>query len=83
VRHKVLDAMGDFKLSGFSLLGHFRLHRSGHDLHQMLLNQILKDKSQYEIISAATESKSTLQHGSHLKGLGEAISRASQIAASF
>jgi len=50
VRHKVLDAIGDFKLSGYSMLGSFRLHRAGHDLHVQLVSEILKDRSNYEII---------------------------------
>jgi UDP-3-O-[3-hydroxymyristoyl] N-acetylglucosamine deacetylase len=49
-RHKVLDALGDFKLAGISLLGHFRLHRAGHDLHSKLLEEILRNPDNYEII---------------------------------
>jgi UDP-3-O-[3-hydroxymyristoyl] N-acetylglucosamine deacetylase len=50
VRHKVLDALGDFKLAGIHLQGYFRLHRAGHDLHSQLIAAILKDPDCYEII---------------------------------
>ncbi len=50
VRHKVLDALGDFKLAGFQIEARIRLHRAGHDLHNQLLKQILKDPENYEIV---------------------------------
>jgi UDP-3-O-[3-hydroxymyristoyl] N-acetylglucosamine deacetylase len=50
VRHKVLDALGDFKLAGIQIQAFFRLHRAGHDLHSQLLTAIFKDPDNYEII---------------------------------
>jgi UDP-3-O-[3-hydroxymyristoyl] N-acetylglucosamine deacetylase len=52
VRHKILDALGDFKLSGMSIMGCFRLHRAGHDLHAQVLAEIFKNPNNYEIISS-------------------------------
>jgi UDP-3-O-[3-hydroxymyristoyl] N-acetylglucosamine deacetylase len=58
VRHKVMDAIGDFKLAGFPILGYFRLHRAGHDLHTQLIAEILKDPDNYELIdTASTETR--------------------------
>ncbi|MBY0470174.1 UDP-3-O-acyl-N-acetylglucosamine deacetylase [bacterium] len=54
VRHKVLDALGDFKLAGYALQAHFRLHRAGHDLHCQLLNEIFKDPNNFEIMDSVT-----------------------------
>ena len=51
VRHKVLDALGDFKLSGVSVCASFKLHRSGHDLHRALLVEIFKNPENYEVVS--------------------------------
>lgn len=56
VRHKVLDAVGDFKLSGVQILGHFKLHRAGHELHRQILVEIFKDDSNYEWVNAPTSS---------------------------
>ena len=53
VRHKVLDALGDFKLAGVSIHAHFRLHRSGHDLHSQLLAAIFRDPENYGLIDPA------------------------------
>jgi UDP-3-O-[3-hydroxymyristoyl] N-acetylglucosamine deacetylase len=53
-RHKVLDALGDFKLAGISIQGYFRLHRAGHDLHRQLLVEIFKNPDNYELKSAST-----------------------------
>ena len=50
VRHKVLDALGDFKLAGIQMQAYFRLHRAGHDLHSQLLGAIFKDPDNFEII---------------------------------
>jgi UDP-3-O-[3-hydroxymyristoyl] N-acetylglucosamine deacetylase len=50
VRHKVLDALGDFKLAGIAIHAHFRLHRAGHDLHSQLLAAIFKNPDNFEII---------------------------------
>jgi UDP-3-O-[3-hydroxymyristoyl] N-acetylglucosamine deacetylase len=49
-RHKVLDALGDFKLAGLGLRAYIRMHRSGHELHSQLLNAIFSDENNYEII---------------------------------
>lgn len=50
VKHKVLDALGDFKLAGIELQAYFRLHRAGHDLHTQLLNAIFSNPDNFEII---------------------------------
>jgi UDP-3-O-[3-hydroxymyristoyl] N-acetylglucosamine deacetylase len=52
VRHKVLDAIGDFKLAGIAIHAHVRLHRAGHDLHAQLLAAIFNDPDNYEIIDS-------------------------------
>ncbi len=54
VRHKVLDAIGDIRLSGFMVWGRFQLHRSGHELHYRLLREIFSDPSHFEIVEAGS-----------------------------
>jgi UDP-3-O-[3-hydroxymyristoyl] N-acetylglucosamine deacetylase len=56
VRHKVLDAIGDFKLSGVQILGRFKLHRAGHELHRQILVEIFKDASNYEWVYSSDDS---------------------------
>ena len=40
VRHKVLDLVGDLALLGLPVLGHVRVERGGHALHQRLVRAI-------------------------------------------
>lgn len=49
VRHKILDAIGDFYLLGCPVIGHFKGFKSGHTLNNQLLKALLADKDSYEI----------------------------------
>lgn len=49
VRHKILDIIGDLALCGMPILGHVRASRSGHGLHTMLISQLLRDRSAWEV----------------------------------
>jgi UDP-3-O-[3-hydroxymyristoyl] N-acetylglucosamine deacetylase len=60
-RHKVLDALGDFKLAGISIQGYIRLHRAGHDVHSQLLAEIFKDPDNFEIVDG-TEREEKITH---------------------
>lgn len=60
VRHKTLDALGDFKLSGIQILGSFKLHRAGHDLHRSILAEVFKDPQNYEIVDLIDEPTHSL-----------------------
>lgn len=60
VRHKVLDAIGDFALVPYDIQGCFWLHRSGHDLHSMILMKILENPSNYEILESSEASEVTI-----------------------
>jgi len=83
VRHKVLDALGDFKLSGYHLQAQVRLHRSGHDIHRLLLAEILKDASNYDLLTMPSHIAAEEDAPKKAGKLRAAISRASRIAASF
>lgn len=50
VRHKVLDALGDFALIGLNLQAEIEVHKSGHELHTGFIRKVLEDPSNYEII---------------------------------
>ncbi|OPX56151.1 UDP-3-O-acyl-N-acetylglucosamine deacetylase [Oceanospirillum multiglobuliferum] len=51
VRHKVLDAIGDLYLLGFSLIGQFTGYKSGHGLNNKLLRELLEHPECYEVIT--------------------------------
>jgi UDP-3-O-[3-hydroxymyristoyl] N-acetylglucosamine deacetylase len=49
VRHKVLDAIGDFSLIGYPILAEIELHRAGHELQTRLVNELLEQVGAYSI----------------------------------
>lgn len=51
VRHKILDAIGDLYLVGHPLIASYHAHKSGHALNNLLLLELLKDPTAYEIVS--------------------------------
>lgn len=59
VKHKVLDALGDFKLAGVELHAYFRLHRAGHDLHSQILTEIFSNPDHFELIDDTQQDSKT------------------------
>lgn len=51
VKHKILDAIGDVYLLGYSIIGAFNGHKSGHGLNNALLRTLLADPSSWEYVS--------------------------------
>lgn len=51
LRHKVLDAIGDVSLLGYSILGAYYGYKSGHALNNKLLLAILADQEAWEIVT--------------------------------
>lgn len=50
VRHKVLDAIGDFALSPIAILGDVTLVKAGHELHSELVSAIFASPDNYEVM---------------------------------
>jgi UDP-3-O-[3-hydroxymyristoyl] N-acetylglucosamine deacetylase len=69
IRHKVLDALGDLQLAGFPIQGSIRLHRSGHELHRMLVKAIFSDEKNYEIIESTVVRPEKLEEEATDEGL--------------
>lgn len=51
VKHKILDAIGDLYLLGRSLIGKFSGFKSGHFLNNLLLKELIKDPTAWEIVT--------------------------------
>jgi len=49
VRHKVLDAIGDFALAPLPILGDVTLVKAGHELHAELIQAIFSNPENYEV----------------------------------
>lgn len=66
VKHKILDAIGDIYLLGYSLLGEFRGFKSGHGLNNMLARELLQQSDAWEMVTfdePAGEVEAALQPG--------------------
>jgi UDP-3-O-[3-hydroxymyristoyl] N-acetylglucosamine deacetylase len=50
VRHKILDAIGDMALLGYTIIGEYDAHAGSHYLNHLLTKKVYEDASNYEII---------------------------------
>ncbi len=60
VRHKILDAIGDMALLGYTLVGEYDAHAGSHHLNHLLTKKLYESEENYEIIDleeADEESK--------------------------
>ena len=53
VKHKILDAVGDLYLLGYSLIGAYQGYKSGHALNNKLLHELLAQEDASEIVTFA------------------------------
>lgn len=61
VRHKILDTVGDISLLGHEIAGKITTYKSGHNLHNLLCRKLLATPSAYEIVSAASLERETVE----------------------
>jgi UDP-3-O-[3-hydroxymyristoyl] N-acetylglucosamine deacetylase len=54
-KHKILDAMGDLYLVGQPMLAAYSAYRSGHELNNRLLREMLAQPDSYELLSFESE----------------------------
>lgn len=52
VRHKILDAVGDFAFLGHRIQGHIVARKAGHALHIALIHKLLSQKCAFEVSRA-------------------------------
>lgn len=50
VRHKILDALGDFSLAGYPILGHIKANKPGHDLNHRMVSTLLSTPECWKIV---------------------------------
>lgn len=60
VRHKILDAVGDFSLLGHRVLGHVKAYKAGHDINHQMVEKILANADCWQLV----ESGEAASHGS-------------------
>ncbi|MEE4186661.1 MAG: UDP-3-O-acyl-N-acetylglucosamine deacetylase [Gammaproteobacteria bacterium] len=52
VRHKILDAIGDLYLAGAAILGEYTGYKSGHELNNLLLRELMSRAEAWETVTA-------------------------------
>ena len=50
VRHKTLDAIGDFSLLGYPILGHVKAYKAGHKINHQMVTQILNSPECWKLV---------------------------------
>lgn len=56
VKHKILDAIGDLYLLGYSLIGEFDAYKSGHGLNNKSILELMKHQDAWEMVTFEDES---------------------------
>jgi UDP-3-O-[3-hydroxymyristoyl] N-acetylglucosamine deacetylase len=51
VKHKILDAIGDLYMAGYSILGEFKAFKTGHALNNQLLCTVLAEQENWEFVT--------------------------------
>lgn len=59
VKHKILDAIGDLYLLGYSLIGEFSGYRSGHALNNKLIKTLIADETAWEQVTFEDDKASS------------------------
>jgi UDP-3-O-[3-hydroxymyristoyl] N-acetylglucosamine deacetylase len=59
VRHKILDAVGDLYMLGYSIIGNFKAYKSGHELNNKLLLALLSNKKCWSLITLDSQDPKT------------------------
>jgi UDP-3-O-[3-hydroxymyristoyl] N-acetylglucosamine deacetylase len=62
VKHKVLDAIGDLYLLGHGLIGAYSGYKSGHELNNLLLRELLTTPGAWEEITFEDEASAPISY---------------------
>ncbi len=57
VRHKILDAIGDMALLGYTMIGEYDAHAGSHHLNHLLTKKLYENEENYEIIDLEEASE--------------------------
>ncbi|GAB3286797.1 UDP-3-O-acyl-N-acetylglucosamine deacetylase [Parahaliea aestuarii] len=65
VKHKILDAIGDVYLLGYSLIGEFKAHKSGHALNNASLRALMAQPDAWEMVTFEDEATAPISYSSN------------------
>lgn len=55
VRHKTLDAVGDFSLLGYPIMGHIKAYKAGHQANHQMVTKILNSPEHWKLVEFTEE----------------------------
>lgn len=64
LKHKILDAIGDLYLGGYSIIGELRAYKTGHGLNNKLLRALLAQSNCFEFVTYESADKMPVSLGS-------------------
>lgn len=62
VRHKILDAIGDIYLLGYSVIGEYRAHKSGHALNNAVVRSLMAQPDSWELVTFDDEATAPVSY---------------------
>ena len=62
VKHKVLDAVGDLYLLGYSLIGEYKAYKSGHALNNLSLRTLIAQPDAWEMVTFEDEATAPISY---------------------
>ncbi|MDP4788815.1 MAG: UDP-3-O-acyl-N-acetylglucosamine deacetylase [Haliea sp.] len=62
VKHKILDAIGDIYLLGYSVIGEYRAHKSGHALNNASLRALIAQPDAWEMVTFDDEATAPISY---------------------
>ncbi len=62
VKHKILDAIGDVYLLGYSVIGEYRAHKSGHALNNASLRALIAQPDAWEMVTFEDEATAPISY---------------------
>ncbi|KKO45053.1 UDP-3-O-[3-hydroxymyristoyl] N-acetylglucosamine deacetylase [Arsukibacterium ikkense] len=62
IKHKILDAIGDLYMAGYSVLGEFVSYKTGHALNNQLLCAVLAEQENWEFVSFEDKAKMPISY---------------------
>ena len=62
IKHKILDAIGDLYMAGYSILGEFRSYKTGHALNNQLLSAVLAEQANWEFVIFEKEAQMPISY---------------------
>ena len=62
VKHKILDAIGDIYLLGYSVIGEYRAHKSGHALNNASLRALIAQPDAWEMVTFEDEATAPISY---------------------